>query len=246
METRIKKQIFIGFIFMFFIFLIGFSFYLIFRPAPSPLAPEFLKKLQAPEIIWVKFFELNASTYDLAARIKNHNSEHGAESLRYTFNIFDKDNNLIEQISDKTYLLPKEEKYLIRNRVQLKDLPNKIILTFENIEWQTLTQNQQIKLALPVFNPTLKILQEENNFAEVTATLVNQTEYGFDSVQVAIILYEDINKTVPIAAIRTELSGVQPKEERLIRTHWRERFSEPVEKVEVEAYTNLFSDENFL
>lgn len=243
MAIRIIKQIFIGSIFLTILALIGFFSYWIFKPAPLPpgeSAP--LETFQNPEILWVKFFQLNSNTYDLAARIKNHNLEHGAPFLRYTFNLFDKDNNLIKKVQDKNYFLPGEEKYLIKNRVESSQVPVKITLSFEKIEWQILPKEQKIETDFFIIHKELKILKEENNFAEATGILVNKTNYNFASIQITVVLYDFDNQLV--AVNRTELSEVHSREERLIKVIWREQFPEKIKAVDAEAYTNLFSKEN--
>lgn len=241
MDSRLKKQIFIGLIFLIFIFLLGLFFYFIFgfyKSSPQKQSIIF----QNPEVIWVKLFKLNPTLYDFGARIKNTNLNYGSPFLNYTFSAYDKDGNLIKTISDKTYILSNEEKYLIKNRVEVMQMPVKIILSFEKIDWQTIPQDQKIKEDFPIFHPTLNILKEENNWAEASGVLNNKTDYDFVSMQISAVLYDFNNE--PQAVNKTEINDVYSKEERLVKFNWREPFSENIKTIDMEANTNLFSKDN--
>ena len=92
MELRIKKQIIIGGVFILILGVSGFFIYLTVKIASPPeVLPIVFQNL---EIEWAKIFKLSNNLYDLGARVKNVNLEHGTSSLEYAFRIFDKDNNL--------------------------------------------------------------------------------------------------------------------------------------------------------
>lgn len=241
MNTRIKKQIIIALIFFALLFFIGLFFYFIFGFNKTLPQPDFSISKE-PEIIWVKFFKVNPIAYDFGAQIKNPNLDKGAPILNYAFNLFDDENNLINSINDRTYLLPGEEKYLIKNRVELLQAPSKVVLTFKNIEWQFLPEDQNIKQNFPIFYPRFNILKKENNFAEASGLLINKTDYNFVSMQASIVLYDFNNE--PQAVNRTELNNVHAGEERLAQFNWRESFSENISNVDIQVNTNLFSKEN--
>lgn len=241
MDSRFKKQFFIGLIFLIFIFLLGLFFYFIFGFHKSaPLKPTVT--LKNPEIIWVKLFRLNPTFYDLGARIKNTNLNYGSSLLNYTFDLYDKDGNIIKTINDKTYILPNEEKYLIKNRIEVALTPVTIVLNFGKIDWQIISSEQKIKENFPIFHPTLNILKEENNWAEASGVLNNKTDYNFVSTQISVVLY-DFNHE-PQAINKTEINDVHSKEERLVKFNWREPFSENIKTIDMEAHTNLFSKDN--
>lgn len=197
----------------------------------------------APRVLWAKSFSVEENSYDLAAEIENKNVNYGAEILPYTFKIFDSRNNVIKEKSGKSYIMPREKKYIIET-VSLGGIPAKVILEFaKEIDWQKFKSVEELKL--PIFQQNFDTKGKNGYTALAQGTVYNQTRFDLDTIDINIVVYD--KKGNPVGANRTQKNTVKSGEGRSFEVGWPKSLSGTGElKAEMRAYTNIFSDENFI
>lgn len=197
----------------------------------------------APRVLWAKAFLVEENSYDLAAEIENKNVNYGAEILSYTFKIFDSRNNIIKEKSGKSYIMPREKKYIIET-VSLSGIPAKVVLEFsKEINWQKFKSVEELKL--PIFQQNLDTKSKNGYAAIARGTVYNQTRFDLDTIDINIVVYD--KKGNPVGVNRTQKNTVKSGEGRSFEVGWPKSLSGTDElKAEMRAYTNIFSDDNFI
>ncbi len=257
MEKSQRKQIIIAAIYLIIFGLIGTGIFFLVKPTPSlcldkvrqcggPCASCEILDLKPFEIIWVKIFPAGVNNYDLAARIRNPNLGWGAASFDYKLEVFDKAGDSIGSRSGKYFLLPGSDTFLIENNFQT-DRPIgrvELILSFPSqTKWQKLQTLAGFDLKARNLS-SRQLKPPETGFAELTGTVVNASDFGFERLIVKAVLLSKDGQ--PLAINKTELRTVRAHEERFFKMTWPFQFSGEVDRQTVVVETDTFSDENFL
>lgn len=259
-----KKQFTIAIIFIFIIVVVGGGLYFLLRPTPPTcfdgiqnqgekgidcggpcgLCPEDIRK--PLEIVFQDFIPTVPSDFDLVAQIKNPNRDWGVESLKYRFNLYSKDNELIGDKEGETYILPQEAKYIIEQRFPVLPLPHdpsllpwELELKLEEISWRKLKDFEEIELRIK--DKELKI--SEQGFNKLVGNVENKSSYDLDKIQVIGLLFS--NSKI-IAAGITEMRTILMGETRYFEINWPYKTTEPITSFELKPHTNIFLDENFM
>lgn len=131
--------------------------------------------------------------YDLTAKVSNPNPNWRAE-FEYKF-IFDGE----EAVSQKGFILPGEEKFLLGLAVESKKKPRQVNLELQNIKWQRLDSHQisdyaswskermDFEITGVKFLPA--VIKDKVPISKVTFSAANRTAYNFWNVGFYILLY---------------------------------------------------------
>lgn len=200
------------------------------------------EELSAPKVLWSKAFLVEEDLYDLTAEIENKNVNYGTGVLPYTFKIYDSQNNLISEKRGRSYIMPREKKY-ITEVVSLAKIPNQTSLEFGNIEWQKFKSVEELKL--PIFEQNLDIKGKNGYTAYAQGTVYNQTRFDLSTIDIDVVIYDKNNN--PVAVNKTQKDTIKSGEGRSFEVGWPKSFSGVGSlRAEMRAYTNIFSDENIV
>lgn len=194
---------------------------------------------------WMNFLLLKDNRYDLAARLNNPNPNFGLSSFEYTFKLYDKSGNLIKEQKGINFILPGQTKYLIEGNVSVTQEVDKIELVLEKpakAEWQKLKDYQAPNIY--VIDRQFRYLDERTGASLASGLIKNDSPYDFESIIVAVILFDEERKTIGVN--KTEVRTVRAGEERYFSAPWFTSIKEEVRSLEMQAETNLLSDENFM
>lgn len=191
------------------------------------------------EIILTEALEIKDNYVDLVAKIKNPNSDFGAKSFSYIFNIYDSEENLIVSKKGSSYILPRETKYIIEQKILAESDIFKIEFEVDNVDWKKLEDYQEPELLIR--NPSI---DQSGDVSKLMATLENRSNYNFHKIDVWAILFGENSKILGIGKI--ELYTIFNKENRYFEISWFSPLSEEVVKTDIRAGTNVFLDENFM
>lgn len=252
MSHYLKKQLFIGFIYLVIIGAIGGGVFFGFFYSPAScfdgklnqdeeqidcggICAECQEKLSDPKIIWTKVFKAEENLYDLAAEIENLNVNYGSEVLPYIFKVYDSGNNLILEKRGRGYIMPREKKYIIE-AVSVNKVPAKIDIEFNKIEWKKFKILESINL--PIFNSRLDLGGKDGYAAYAEGTVYNQTRFDLNTVDIAMVI-KDL-KGNPVAVNKTQKNTVKSGERRFFEAVWSSAFTNNESKVKIDmrAYTN--------
>ncbi|OHB16781.1 MAG: hypothetical protein A2913_02375 [Parcubacteria group bacterium RIFCSPLOWO2_01_FULL_40_65] len=233
---RILKQIFIAAIFFTIISSISYLFYIkdSIEPTPAPLV-----SIPSLEIISQNILKVADLDYDFLVKIKNPNLDFGAGNASYEVSIFSRDNNLINILSGSISLLPGQTRYEIISSIKYNQEISDIVFKITDVNWQKLKEYIPQSLFL-VKNQELALDQSPR----LRATLSNNSNFDFDRADVYAVLFGENDKVLAVnkTDIRTFLSGT----DRFFEVRWLKPFEGEVRRVEINAYTDMFKNENFI
>lgn len=187
----------------------------------------------------VKAIPTTKGFVDLFAELKNDNLTFGIPSLRYTFELYDKDDVLLTKKQGVTFILPNSSKYIIEQAVAVKQMPDRVKFIFEKSGFKEV--KDYIKPRLAVLNITSTI--DEAGFLRVRGIVGNQTNLNFNKVSVVTILRDDADRLIAIN--RHEIHTLLSNENRFFEMTWAYRipfFS----KIENQVDTNIFDESNVI
>lgn len=235
-RRRLFKQIFIAIIYLAVFSGLGTGIYFLVRPTPTPPLPP-APTIYPVEIIWSQAFASGPNLYSVAAKIRNSNTNLGASSFDYTFNLYDGDNNLIKTVPGKSFIWPGESKYIIEGGVNAIKAPVSAKLEIKNPTWSEVKNFKGINLTLGNINYG-KGRVGSGKFFMVDFTASNNTPFDLEKVYVsAIVLNKD---NLPIAVGSTVLENLGSKENRFFSIPWFSEFPGLPYSVDLNISTNLW------
>jgi len=185
----------------------------------------------------------SAERYDIYALIKNPNNFFGSNSFDYKLIIKGSSGNIIAEEKGSSFALPGEEKYLVENNLEIKEIPNSVELEISNEKWVEFEDFFE-KPQLKIVNKNYGEISSGVGFSEVTGLLKNESPFDFSSIKIEVILKDESGKIVALNS--TEMNTVKSAENREFRAFWPNRFSGNVRNIEVQTEVNVFSSEAFV
>jgi len=181
--------------------------------------------------------------YDLYGLIKNPNNFFGSSSFNYKFIIKEASGNIIATREGEGFILPGEEKYLVENNLEIKEIPISAELEITGTKWVEFKDFFE-KPQLKVINKSYNEISSGVGFSEAKGLLKNESLFDFSKIKIKIILKDE--KGTIIALNSTEMNTVKSDENRDFRVFWPNRFSGNVLIVEVQPEVNVFNSESFI
>lgn len=179
--------------------------------------------------------------YDVVARVYNPNDELGAEELSYEFRFKDRDGLIVGSVSGEGFILPQETKTFMEIGIDVPGDPVSVEAVFSGSEWERFSGFQE-KPPMSAVNVAYRELSSGPFFSEAVGTLINDSDYDFESVLVRVIL-RDASGT-PVAFNQTEINTLLSKENRDFVFRWPKAFPGTVARVDVEPDVEFFGDAN--
>lgn len=254
MDLRAKKQIIIASIFVLIILTMAFAIdFFYFREAPTcsdnkqnqkeegidcggPCVACEIKNLKNIEISWAKALPTQNQNYDLVARIKNVNQNEGSREFTYEFQLYDLNNKLIVSKSGTNFILPREEKYIIEQKVFTKEPPAIIKLNIGQANWEKISDYNPPELQ--VFDKKFEPSNELPVHTRASAIVKNSGYSTYKKIKIAIVLLDA--KDEPLAVNLSELDKIDAGQERYFSAPWYFSFIGSVARVDIEPYVDLF------
>ncbi|KKQ38377.1 MAG: hypothetical protein US56_C0045G0003 [Candidatus Moranbacteria bacterium GW2011_GWF2_37_7] len=260
MSSYFKKQFFIAFIYLIIFSAIGGGIFFGFVYSPASCQDGKLnqgeeeidcggpcvvcqEELLNPKIVWAKIFPVEGDLYDLAAQIENKNINHGTDNLPFVFKVYDSNNNLILEKIGRSYIMPREKKYVME-AVSLDSIPAKIALEFGEIKWQKFKLVEDLNLS--IFDQSIDLNGKNNYAAFAKGTVYNKTRFDLATVDIYIVIY-DLRGNA-IVANKTQKDMMKSGEGKSFEVAWPKSFASDSSRIktDMKAHTNAFSDANFI
>jgi len=203
-------------------------------PIPPPPVED-LKVISAEAILSGQNF------YDLVAKIRNSNSDYGANLIKYDFKIYDEQNSLISKKSGKTFILPGETKYVIEPFLSSEKI-SQTVFSFSDMEWQRLKVYKEPEIIIS--QKTYQNLAGEPYYGQASGVAINKSVYDFDKILINVVLLDE-DKNI-LGAGSVELLTMFSGQERYFNVHWSHPIRGAVSSMEMQAETNVFDLENFM
>lgn len=237
---RLLKQVIIAFVFFLIIGSITYFYSIKDFPEPTP-APLIFQTLK---VISEHLFKVGDLDYDFLIEIKNPNTEFGATDVFYELNLFDRASELITVKRGAINFLPGQTRYEIISPIivdrEISNAEFKII----SVSWQKLKEYIPQSLFSVKNQEYSQVKLPEQGFSKLIGTLANNSNFDFDRVDIYIVLFNELNS--PIAVQRTDIRTFLAKTDRFFEVKWSKSFNGRVIRIETDAYTNVFKNENFI
>lgn len=261
MENNASKRIVIILIYLTLFSLVGYFFYSFFKPKETCVdkiknqneeevdcggvcAP--CKKIEA-QPLRVQEAGLVPSgfsnQYDFYGLVANPNNVFGSNEFTYEIIFKDSSGNVLLKKTGTSYILPKENKYLVEYNVNLENSPALVELNILKTDWVEFNSYYE-RPELKVVNKTYNEISSGIGFAEVKGLLKNDSPFDFNQIKIRIILKDSNGKIVALNS--TEMGTVKSNEERDFRAFWPSRFPGEVQNIETQVEVNVFDSQAFV
>lgn len=267
MDRRVQKQLIIGIVFVFILSLIGYGIYYSLASkisctdsikngqeegvdcgilacgvaCPVPVQALQIKSIQS---IFVPDTDL---TSDVAIQIYNPNTEYGVASGVYDLVVRDQSGIEIDRLPGRQfYILPGQTKYLILTVVRGLALGEESV-EIKSVQWQKLNMPDNavnFVLRRKDYHPTTKGLPAGEAGTELNGVLFNDSNFDFDKVDVAVILFNDTGAVIGVN--KTDIRTFVSKSERGFNVVWPFALDGNAVRQDIEVSTNLFENSNFI
>lgn len=241
MDQRLLKQILIALIFFLIVAVpVYFGF---FSKEAEPLT-SLTPSITPPIVVLEKLFKVDSLDYDFLAEIRNPNVNFGASSVIYHLRLFDSAGQTIFEKTGSTFLLPGQTRYEIISPIRLEAEAVGFDFRIIEADWQLIDEFVLPGL-LSVKNLDYSdIKAPEQGFSKINGSVSNNSNFDFDKVDVYAVLFDERN--VPIAVSRTDIRTFLSKTERFFEIKWFKPFKDEVSRFEVNPYSNVLRNENFI
>ncbi|GEM_PF-1560616 len=178
---------------------------------------------------------------DVMALVKDPDARWGLQEMGYIFSLKDSSGNEVGSYEGVSYILPGEEKYLVRVGVPVSGTPSSVDVTIEPRSWVKSPQLQQPNIEVK----NLAFSREANvGQAQLDGRLINSSKYNFEEVEVTAVLEDSSGEAV--AVNYTTLNALFAGEERDFRMLWFSEINGDVAAEDVRVEADVYNTENFL
>ena len=239
---RFIKQLIYLVIFIVIMGIATFGFYsYFFTPAPPTPTPYVFKPI---EIKFTKSINVKDFDYDLIAKIRNPNTEHGSSNLVYKFNLYGSDNNLIASLDEGTYILPGQTKYIVHTAAVLSEILERVEVIIESVEWERLSDLVPEETSLVINQKELKNNPAPGISIGLNGILLNNSGFDFSEVNIVGVLFDGEDNIIGVG--ESVVYTVEAQKDRSFSVVWSEEIIGSVVKTDIGAYTDVFNNSNFI
>lgn len=242
--ARVTKQIVILVVFLLVIGGIGYGGYAVFVPEKPTPTPNPTINLSPVIIVSQKLINVENNDYDFLAKVNNPNTDYGSPDVEYQITFLNAAGTQILQKSDFFYILPGQTKYVVNTPLKFNEPVAQAEVKIISIDWQQMDSLSSENISLLPRNISYNEISATGIFSKVGGSIQNDSNFDFGQVSVLVILLNGVSE--PIAVNKTEIMTFMAKTTRGFETTWYQPFADEVSQTEVEAYTNIFENSNFL
>lgn len=262
MDRRSQKRLSIGLVYGVIVALLATGVYFLVRPTPTCTDGKqnqnetgvdcggvcgacqetpVVQDMGVLETAWVPSGK--PGKYDLLARVSNVNDDFGASSFQYSFRAFASNGSVLTEVSDTSFIFPRDDRYLFAMGVSLSENPSRIELTITGVQWEQLAEYQE-KPPINIYNRKYERISSGVGFGRATGLVANESAYDFESVLIMVVLRDADGK--PLALNENEMRTMKAGEQRDFTLVWPDAFPGDVAKVDVRSSANIYRSDSFI
>jgi hypothetical protein len=258
--SRFAKQLIYGSFFLAIIGTVGWWFYRGVVPAPTctdriqngreegvdcgaaacgVLCAPVLKPLT---IMPVRIIAYGNGTYDVLAELVNDNATYGAARVDYTLKVSDASGAELMTRRGITYVNAAQKQQLVIPLIGITGVPAsaELQVPVTAVEWARLDLQDGETIEFVVRRDQVTTASSS---AHYEATVTNRSRYDFDTVNVAVLLYD--GKGELVGAGTTVVKTLLAAEERAFSVDWPFAISGAV-RAQTHITTNVFDNDNYI
>lgn len=259
LDYRLQKQIIIASVFLGIILVL--IYFLFIRPATSPNVLCFNNKKDNKEegvdcggickkpclvikplkIVSKKLFKIENFDYDFLVIIQNPNFDLGGDEINYELELFNKEDQIIDVKKGSFFIMPGQTRYEIISPIKTNQEIYRAEFKIGNPKWEKLKEF----ISQPIFSLKYQeyLPPSGEDSPRLKGVLTNNSSFSFNKTDVYVVLYD--NNNVPIAVNKTNIHTFLSQTDRFFEVRWLRPFIGEVNRIDVQAYTNVFQNDNF-
>ncbi len=211
--------------------------------APLP-TPDLTISLAPIRVVTAKLLNIENNDYDFAAKVTNPNTDYGSADVEYAVKFLDASGNQISQKTASFYILPGQTKYVLITPLKFSQPISQAVMEIVSVAWQKLDPLAAGGVNLTSRNVSYNQISEPGVFGKAGGSIQNIANFDLGQVDVLVLLF---NQGDDLTAVnRTEIRTFLANTSRGFEVSWYRPFVGQVNRVEVEAHTNVFENSNFL
>jgi len=179
------------------------------------------------------------TTYDVVAKITNQDNDWGVSQLQYKFVLKDRFDKVVLEKERTSYILPSQQRHLIEVGLRAERAVVGGSLEIKMLEVQKLKE-----FIIPDIQVTSRNYRVVDQKSKVLGEIVNNNPYGFEKVDIGVILYDTSGKIIGLNF--TNVNSLSAHAKRDFVATWSEEISEEVDKIYIEPTVNAFQSELFM
>jgi len=223
-------------LFSFFVWRISSSEPVVIAPTPTPLF--------SIETLSTKILKVGDSGYDILIKARNPNPLAGVARADYSISLIGQDDTEVGTVSGYTYFSPGQTKFIVVSPIDSTKEIKDAIVSFNPENWSEDLKISPSSISLIPLKYDLSFASVPGSFASVKGTLRNVSDYNLNKVDLVVMLFDKNGEVFRVG--RSSLRTLLAKENRDFSITWFNSFSETVDRIEVEAYTNVSDEQNFI
>jgi len=194
-------------------------------------------ELADPKVRWARFFPLSDNLVHAVASIEHAYPTAAARTAAYTFSFYDNRNNLLTEYHGTTYIGPMGRSAIVETLIPLGNIaPATVRFRFDgDIVWEKIP----IDFSQIVIKTDRYTLEPFESGTRLTATLENQSDFGFKDIDVDAILYDSNDNTIAVS--KALLPALPAAATTTVYFTWPMSLREKTARVEVIPRINPFS-----
>jgi len=203
---------------------------------------------------WVKIVKDGENNYDLIASVSSDNERWGLSNVKYRFLIYDANGELLSEISNITYFMPRginsgdDIKYIVENNVQFDNVPASVEIKFSSYNWKKVETTRELKA---LNKDIIEISEKANGFDEgtglyfVRGTTKNISKYAFAKVDIIAVIFDNNGDVLAIG--KTDQLTISAGGGWGFLISWKDSDinEDRISYIDYKAETNVFNPDNF-
>ena len=156
-------------------------------------APRCSSEVQPLTVLWVRALKASETTYDLVGMISNKNIDNAAESISYTFTVYNVQGKVIQEIKGVTVAPVGGDFPIIHQSIVLPQIPRNVTLELQD--------GTHYKVKEKPTSPTLRITNERyeaGSIPRVYATVQNTKRTTVTDLPVIVVLFDQNNNAYAV------------------------------------------------
>lgn len=182
-----------------------------------------IKYASSIELVSTKAMAENQTNSQILINIKNSNANYGVQ-FRYTVTLYNSFGENLKTISDKDFILPFSNKYLLLQKVPVPvDKISRIDVKFDyqTEDWFYSTLRTDQIFSIP--DKKLRLMTaNEAGFLELNAQLKNNSNQNFSEVEIVVLLFSKTGEI--INAAKTKTTNLAAYDSKQITYVWQYNF----------------------
>ncbi len=239
---RQKKQTKIAVMYLVLFAFIGWGLWNWIVPPPEPPEPKG-PQIEPLQVLESDFISLRPGKVDVYARIQNPNNTFGASAINYTWQLYDRSGNLIQEKSGRDFILPQSTKILIQQSISTQQEVARVDVQLGNTQWVGVKEYTPPRLFITRKNMKVPQSPGQGNFA-LEGEVRNGSNFDFSRVVVKTLLKDTTGEVIAVGT--HEMNTVVSGENRFFRVAWFDPLAEEPAQAQTVAETNVFANDNFI